>query len=374
MGTSPLELSNMTTFLKFPLFVKATFFIIGLYALVSMLYIGQEIIVPVIYATLFAILLNPVVNLLMRLKLKRILAVIITLLLVFALITSLFVFLSSQGSKSGASLSIIIDKFYLLLNQSIANFSVRFNVSVGSINDYLSKTRVEVLSHLSQVIETTINAVGSTLLVLLILFMYIFMILFYQPHFMEFIHKLWGKTYGKEVSEFLGSTKSLIQSYLTGLLIEAAIVATLYATGLLVIGIDYAILLGIIGALLNIIPYLGGLIAASIYMIVAFTTKDSASYVLWVLVLFVVVHLIDNSYIIPKLVASKVKINAFVAITAILAGGALWGVPGMFLAIPLTGVIKLIFDRIEPLKPWGYFLSDTTPPVLNLKAKAAAKK
>lgn len=158
------------------------------------------------------------------------------------------------------------------------------------------------------------------------------------------------------------------------MLIEAAIVGTLYSTGLLLIGIDYAILLGIIGAILNVIPYLGGLIAASLYMLIAFTTKDSASYVLWVLVLFVVVHLIDNSYIIPKLVASKVKINAFVAITAVLAGGALWGVPGMFLAIPLTGVIKLIFDRIEPLKPWGYLLSDTTPPVLNLKIKSIAKK
>jgi AI-2 transport protein TqsA len=363
----------MTTFLKFPLFVKATFFIIGLYALISMLYIGQEIIVPVIYATLFAILLNPVVNLFVRLKLKRILAIIITLLIVLALITSLSFFLTSQSNKSGVALSILIDKFYLLLNNSIANFSIRFNVSVVSINDYVAKTRVEALSHLSQVVETAINTVGSTLFVLLILFMYIFMILFYQPHFMEFIHKLWGKTYGKEVAEFLSCTKSLIQSYLTGLLIELVIVATLYATGLCIIGIKYAILLGIIGALLNIIPYLGGLIAASLYMLIAFVTKDSASYVLWVLALFVMVHLIDNSYIIPKLVASKVKINAFVAITAILAGGALWGVPGMFLAIPLTGVVKLIFDRIEPLKPWGYFLSDTHPPILNLKTKAGTK-
>ena len=109
-------------------------------------------------------------------------------------------------------------------------------------------------------------------------------------------------------------------------------------------------------------------------MIIAFITKDSAYYVLWVLALFVIVHLIDNSYIIPKLVASKVKINAFVAITAVLAGGSLWGVSGMFLAIPLTGVIKLIFDRIEPLKPWGYFLSDTNPPVLKLKIKFNNKK
>jgi predicted PurR-regulated permease PerM len=338
-----------------------------------MLYIGQQLIVPIIYATLFAILLNPVVNLLMRLRLKRILAIIITLLLVLTLITSLFICLSSQSNKLSTSLLILIDKFYLLLNQSITKFSVQFNISTLSINDYLSKTRIEALSHLSQIIETTIGTVGNTLFITLILFLYIFMLLFYKLHFMESIHKLLGKAHGSDVTEFLTSTKSLIQSYLLGLLIEALIVATLYSTGLFIIGIKYAILLGIMGAILNIIPYLGGVIAASIYMIIAFTTKDSASYVLWVLVLFVIVHLIDNSYIIPKLVASKVKINAFVAITAILSGGSLWGVPGMFLAIPLTGVIKLIFDRIEPLKPWGYFLSDTSPPARKLKIKFSSK-
>ena len=339
-----------------------------------MLYIGQQLIVPIIYATLFAILLNPIVNLLMRLRLKRVLAIIITLLLVLTLITSLFICFSSQGNKLSTSLLILIDKFYLLLNQSITKFSVRFNISTLSINDYLTKTRIEALSHLSQIIETTIGTVGNTLFIILILLLYMFMILFYQLHFMESIHKLLGKTHGSDVTEFLTSTKSLIQSYLLGLLIEAVIVATLYSTGLLIIGIKYAILLGIMGAILNIIPYLGGLIAASIYMIIAFTTKDSASYVLWVLVLFVTVHLIDNSYIIPKLVASKVKINAFVAITAVLAGGSLWGVPGMFLAIPLTGVIKLIFDRIEPLKSWGYFLSDTNPPMIKLKIKLGSKR
>ena len=364
----------MTTFFKFPFLIKATFFIIGLYALISMLFIGQGIIVPIIYATLFAILLNPVVNILMKIGLKRILAIVITLLLVLTSIALLFFVFSQHGNKLSMSILVLVDKFYLLLNQSTTKISVRFNISALSINDYLSKTRIEALTHLSQLLGSAINTIGSTIFVLLILILYMFMILFYQRHFMESIHKILGKAYGGEVTEFLTSTKSLIQSYLSGLLIEAAIVATLYATGLYFIGIKYALLLGIMGALLNVIPYLGGLIAASIYMIIAFTTKDSSTYVFWVLALFVIVHLIDNSYIIPKLVASKVKINAFVAITSVLAGGSLWGVPGMFLAIPLTGIVKLIFDRIEPLKPWGYFLSDTNPPLLKLKIKITGKK
>ena len=195
------------------------------------------------------------------------------------------------------------------------------------------------------------------------------MISFYKPLLMEFLEKVAGKLHRKQVKELLFSTKSLIQSYLIGLLIEAVIVATMYSTGLLIIGIEYAILLGIIGALLNIIPYIGGVIAVILYMLIAFTTKDSASYVFWVAMLFVIVHAIDNSYIIPKVVASKVKINALVAITAVLTGGAIWGVPGMFLAIPLTGVIKLVFDRIEIVKPFGFLLGDTMPDMINFKRR-----
>jgi predicted PurR-regulated permease PerM len=349
----------MSAFLKIPFFIKATFFIIGLYVFISILYTGQEIIVPIIYATLFAILLNPAVNFFIRLRLKKAFAIIITLLIAIAFITLLFSFLSSQVSRFSASLPILIDKFYRLLNQSITNISDRYNISTVAIHDYITQTKVEVLSHLSQMIGTTLSTVGTSILIILLVLVYVFMILFYQPLFMEFIHKLSGEIHNERVSELLTRTRSLIQSYLIGLLIEAAIVATLYSTGLLIIGIEYAFLLGIIGALLNVIPYLGGAIAALLYTVVAFTTKDSSSYVLWVLTLFVAVHLIDNSYIVPRIVASKVKINAFVAITAVLTGGAIWGVAGMFLAIPLTGVVKLIFDSIEPLKPWGFLLGDT---------------
>ncbi len=74
------------------------------------------------------------------------------------------------------------------------------------------------------------------------------------------------------------------------------------------------------------------------------------------------IQLIDNNYIVPYIVASKVKINALFSIIAVLAGNALWGIPGMFLAIPLLAVIKLIFDNIEPLKAWGFLLGMPVAP------------
>jgi predicted PurR-regulated permease PerM len=143
--------------------------------------------------------------------------------------------------------------------------------------------------------------------------------------------------------------------------------ATLETATLLVLGIEYALLLGIIGALLNIIPYIGGLVAVALPMIVALVTKSSAWYAFYVLAAFYVIQLIDNNFIVPKIVASKVKINALFSIIVVFAGNALWGIPGMFLSIPLLAIVKLVCDNIEPLKPWGFLLGDTMPPLIKIK-------
>jgi predicted PurR-regulated permease PerM len=164
------------------------------------------------------------------------------------------------------------------------------------------------------------------------------------------------------VREVLVETETLIQSYFIGLLLEFAIIATLDSVGLLIPGIDYAILLGIIGALLNVIPLIGGIITVALSMMVALVTKDSPSYALLVLVMFVIIPFFDNHFIIPKVVASKVKLNALISVIVVLAGGAVWGILGMFLSIPLSAIAKVICDRIEPLKAWGFVLGDIMPP------------
>jgi len=196
---------------------------------------------------------------------------------------------------------------------------------------------------------------------------YIIMILFYQPLLLSFIRKLFIGSKKSQVSEIITQTKTVIQHYLVGLVIEFVIIATLYSVTLLLLGIDYAIILGIIGALLNVIPYIGGFVGVALPMMVAMVTKSTGWYAIYVLIIFYIIQLIDNHYIIPKIVASKVKINALFAIIVVLLGNAIWGIPGMFLSIPLLAIVKLIFDHIEPLKPWGFLLGDTMPHILKLK-------
>jgi AI-2 transport protein TqsA len=130
---------------------------------------------------------------------------------------------------------------------------------------------------------------------------------------------------------------------------------------LLLLGVQYAILLGVIGALLNMLPYIGGIVAIALPIIIATVTKDGFTTQLLIIAAYAVIQFIDNHFLVPLLVSSRVKINAFFSIVIVLLGGALWGVSGMFLSIPFLAILKIIFDRVPEMKPWGKLLGDEVP-------------
>jgi predicted PurR-regulated permease PerM len=331
---------------------------IALVALVYVLYIGQNIILPLIFSTILAILLNPVVNFLLRKRFNKILAISLAISIAVIFLGSLIYFIASQISTFTESLPELRNRINSIFADMIAWISVNFNISAPRIKEWVDETKNEGIGG-TEVIQQTIGTIGGVLTIVLLLPVYIFMLLFYKNMLLEFIRMIFPNQ-KHSVSEILAEVKVLIQSYLVGLMIEAAIVATLLSTGLLIMGVDYAVLLGLMGAMLNLIPYIGNIIGTILPSIVAITTKPPV-YILFIIGLYAFVQFVDNNLIVPKIVASKVEINALVSIIIVVVGGAIWGVPGMFLAIPLTAIMKVIFDRIEPLKPVGYLLGDNLP-------------
>lgn len=360
--------------LRIPVYAKASLFFIGLSAFLSMLYIAQGIIVPLVFAVIIAIVLHPVVEFFIRLGVNRVLAIIITLLVTLIFIAAFCLLLFSQVSRFSDSWPILVDKFTVILNQAITWASGYFDINPQKIHAWILKTKGELINTSGLAIGQTIVSVGSAIMILLLVPVYTFIILYYQPLLLDFIRKVFGKSNESQVGEIVTQTKSVIQRYLVGLVIEGVIVAVLNSVGLLILGIDYAILLGVIGALLNVIPYIGGIVAVALPMMIAIATKDSVWPALYVLAVYYFIQLIDNNFIVPKIVSSKVKINALFSIIIVIAGNALWGIPGMFLSIPLLAIVKLIFDHIDSLKPWGMLLGDTMPPILSLKPLLKKRK
>ena len=371
-GKSFPGIQMTTPFLKFPFYARASLLLIGLYVFISILSIAQQILLPLIYGTIIAILISPVINYLVKKKINRTLAIAGVLIITLLVLVLFIALLSSRASQLSEALPQLTDKFQELFNQAVTRVSGYFNISEHKINAWITNAKSEILNRTSANIGITLTTISSVLAATLLTPVYIVMILYYQPHLVRFTHKLFGSGNGNNVSEILVETKTIIQSYLVGLFVEFVIVAIMNSVGLLILGIDYAILLGIIGALLNIIPYLGGIISVALYVAITVVTK-SPVYVFYVISLYTIIQFIDNNYIVPKIIGSKVKLNALVSLIAVIAGAALWGIPGMFLSIPLIAIIKLIFDRIEPLKPWGFLLGDTMPDIDIFKLKIKKK-
>jgi predicted PurR-regulated permease PerM len=360
--------------IKLPSYAKAIAIFIGLFALFAMLSIARSIIVPLVFATIIAIVLHPVVNFFVRQRIHRVIAISITLLLTLLVIAGFGAFLFSQASRFSESWPILVEKFTELLNQTITWASGYFDINPQKIHDWIIKTKADLINTNSAAIGHTLVIFGTGVVELFLIPVYIFMILYYQPILLDFIRRIFATSDQSQVSEIVNQTKTVIQRYLVGLVIEFVLVSTLNSVALLLLGIDYAILLGIIGGLLNVIPYLGGVVAVALPMMIALVTKSTAWYAVYVLASYYFIQLIDNHYIVPKIVASKVKINALFAIVVVLVGNALWGIPGMFLSIPLLAIVKLICDHIEQLKPWGFLLGDTMPSLLKLTIKPIFKK
>lgn len=353
--------------LKLPFYAKAAFIFVGIYVFISMLNIAQSIILPLIFGLIIAILLHPMVRFLEKHKFNRIIAICIALLLSIIVIAAFGLFMYSQLNMFRTSWPIFMERFTIIINETINWIPGFFDINADKVNTWIAETKTELLDNSGLMIGQTLLSVGSSLVAIFLIPIYVFLILFYKPLLLDFVHQLFQTERQEKVTVIVSQTKTVIQKYLVGLLIETVIVAVLNSIGLLILGIDYAILIGVLGALLNLIPYIGGLVAVAMPMMIAIVTKDSAWFALYVLGVYYAIQLFDNNFIVPKIVASKVRINALVSIVVVLAGGALWGVSGMFLSIPLIAIIKVICDHIEPLKPFGFLLGDTMPVIAIFK-------
>jgi predicted PurR-regulated permease PerM len=253
------------------------------------------------------------------------------------------------------SLPKLVEKFNQFADSMELWVSKRFNISKLKIHSMVLTKRTEFINNGGLMIGQTIISTGSKIVVALLIPVYVFMILLYQKHLIKFIHKLFNRKEYGEVDAVLSSTKVIIQGYLHGLFLEALIMSFLNSITLLIIGVNYAILLGVLGAIVNVIPYIGGIISI-IFPVIISIISDTPSDAILVIVSYLIIQFFDVHYIVPKVVASKVKINALISIIVVLAGGALWGLPGTFLFIPITAILKVIFDHIESVKPWGFLL------------------
>jgi predicted PurR-regulated permease PerM len=337
--------------------VKLAAILLSLALLVFFLVIAKTIISPIIIAVLFAILLKPVVNFFTkRLHMPSLLANLLAVFFLLILTLGILSFISWQIMiivDEWAGIKLNVSRQINLLQLWIAE---NFDINFAEQDTYLSTATDTALKPENDFISNTLSSLTDVALNSMLIPIYTFLLLYYNKMFVKGLYKMVDTNNHSTLASILLNVKMVVQSYIVGLLIQMVIVSGLTAGGLMLLGVEYAIFLGVITALLNLIPYIGIMMATSITLMVTLITPNNLIMMLWVIILAVVVQFIDNNILVPRIVGNKVRLNALVTIVGVVVGGYIAGVTGMFLAVPVLAILKVIFDRIESLAPWGYLM------------------
>lgn len=343
------------------------------------LYVGQEFLKPFAFSCLLAILLISPCSFFERQGFPRGIACIISLLLALLIFFVVFYFISNSLLGFRSELPLMIQNLNDSIHQLESSIQQKFNISTEKMQQLISTSSGKVLPSTYSIINTTFNTVTSVFFVSVVIFITTFLLLLYRNLIVLFFTSLFAAEYTDQIIGMFSRMRFVIRGYIVGLFIEMIVVATAYCAALFIIGVKYALLLGVIGAILNLIPYLGIFMALILSALITLTTS-SPSKIIWIIVSLLVIHLTDSNILLPKIVGSKVKLNALVTIIGVIIGSTLWGIPGMFMAVPIMAIMKVFFESIEPLQPFAIIMGDDTAitpvssPVLKKIVKRVRRK
>ncbi|MEC5144087.1 AI-2E family transporter [Chitinophaga sp. 180180018-2] len=346
---------------KLPFSARLTFTLMSIILVIYVAHMGSNIIIPMMFAMLIAIMLLPVVHLLEKWRLPRSLAAVISVLLFVIFILLIILLLGKQMEAFVSDFPQLQQKLTTLISTTQDWINEKFHINSNDQLNYVQKALMGTLGTATTVISQTFLSLSSLLIFIVFVFLYAFFILYYRRLLVKFLVSNFQEEHRAKILNVIGSTRSIIKSYVGGLMIEMVIVAILNTVLFLILGIKYAILLGVMAAIFNIIPYVGILSAAILIIMVTLATGTPFQAVQAGIALFLV-HILDSNVLFPSIVGSKVKINALVTIIGVVLGNMLWGIPGMFLAIPTIAIIKIVCENIEQMNPWAILLGDEEKP------------
>ena len=341
-----------------PFYTKLAMVLISLIALFYIAIWGKTFLAPLIFALLFAVLLLPVANFIeKRFRFPRSMASLLSVLLLVGSLVGLFYLVGSQIS----SLSDDWPQFKQQVLTSVNNLqqwiSMKFHVRIKQQNNYVNNAASKLMETGSSMIGDALVSLSSLVLFLVFIMIDTFFLLYYRRLIVRFLVAVFKEENSVIVYDIIAQIQTRIRQYILGLVLEMVIVAAATCLALWILGVKYAILLGLLTGLFNIIPYIGIFTATLLSTLVTFATAG-ATKLLLVIGTILGIHLIDSNVLLPVIVGSKVRVNALITVLAVIIGEAVWGIPGTFLALPVVAIAKIICDRIDSLKPWGMLFGD----------------
>ncbi len=332
----------------------------GFLLLLVLMSYGRFILLPLAISALLALLLEPLCVAFERLRLGRIGAILLAIFIVILIVAAIIWFLANQLIQFAGQLPDAGNKLQTISNHVIAFFHQHFHISPVEQINFIKRHLQKLLSQSGQFIAAILSKTTSVFEIVGLLPFFLFFMLYYRDMYRKFLHLVWK---GEDdsptsVETVVENIQSVTRNYIVGLLIVITILAILNGLGLWLIGMDHVLFFAVFSAMMAIIPYIGVIIGSIPAILYAIIFSSSPWMPVGVIAVIGFDQFLEGNLITPNVVGSRVRINPFAALIALVIGGGVWGIAGMILFVPYVGILKCILDEIEPLKPYGYLLGN----------------
>lgn len=346
---------------ELPVTVKRSLELLGLCLVLLLLAQGAVVIMPLLMAFFFGLMLMPFFRLFRRIGIPEMVAIFLPILLLTIVIIAVILLfydrvalLLSDLSQIQQNVSVHLDHLSMWVSRS---FGFSPNDQLKFINEQSSK----LFSGLAGLIQSTLGSVLDAVIFFGLLPVYTYLVMFYRNIFLKFILLWFTPDDRQKVMETAQQIEKMVKNYLFGLAIQIAYITVLLGSALALLGIKHALLIALLFAFLNLIPYLGALISNILAVVITLASSENLTDILIVIGTITAMQFLDNNILMPKIVGDQVKINALVSIVGIVALGTLTGISGMFLAMPILSILKVIFDHSEKYRQWAVLLGSDRP-------------
>jgi len=324
---------------------------------IILLYVGRSLFTPLFFGLLVALLLYPLCHWLEKKHWPRSLAIGLLLsliVLVFLILISLLVIEMNTFIQDipqiSIKLTLLADNFQNWIEQT---YGMARNTQSGWIDKIISNT----VNNLTAIIMGLLNSTVSVVFMLVMIPVYAALFLYHRGTFVQFLEGLVEEKLRPQIQTILRQSILSYFKYVKGTFFVYCLVGILNTICLFILGIENALLYGMLTSFMMVIPYVGIFISASIPVSIALVTKDSAWYPVAVIAVFAAIQFLESYVIFPRVVGAELNLSTWATLIAIIAGTLLWGLSGMILFTPFLAILKIISDNIPEWKSLNILLS-----------------
>ena len=332
---------------------RILFFMLGIYGL---FYFGSSFLIPLVFGVFFASLVSPLCNLIEKARIPRIIASFISTLVIFIVVGGVMYLFIYQLSLFVTDLSIIRREFLVIIENLRDQLTSMTGISLEDQQRIWQERSGDVINTLESSITKILSDVASTIFSFMLVLLYVFLFTYYRDKFAGFVMMYTTENKKENMGKIMEKVGRVVYHYLWGRAKVMALLAVMYYITFLIFDIPFAVLLTIFGALVTIIPYVGPFVSGLLPIFFSIIFMDSTATIILFSSIIVSIQLIESYVFEPLVIGSEVKLNPLMVIIAIIMGGMIWGLAGMFLFVPMFAMLKIVARHSQGLEPLAYVM------------------